>query len=97
MAALEEPNLELILALFSEEGYVREPSGAQFKHTGAEGRRNFYQLVIGSGLGGGVVLHHCTATTDNHAFEVVKNTCDDGKIALTPQAGLAVDEFEAVR
>ncbi len=94
MVALEEPNLELLLSLFNDAGYVREPSGAKFRHSGPEGRRDFYNLVVGSGFGGGVVLHHCSATTDYHAF-AVEYICDEwGKVAIAPQAGLAVYEYE---
>ncbi len=73
---------------------MREPSGARYRHSGAEGRRDFYQQVLGSGLEGGVGLHPCTATTDYHAF-AVEYICDEwGQVKLTPQAGLAVYEFE---
>ncbi len=92
MAALEEPNQALILALFAEEGYVREPSGSRYKHSGADGRRAFYEMVFQGG--GGVVLQHYTATSDSHSFAVEYNCDEWGKVKLPAQAGLAVYQID---
>ncbi len=35
-------DVDAVLARFTEEGYVREPSGNRWKHQGAEGRAKFY-------------------------------------------------------
>jgi hypothetical protein len=67
MAGIGEPDKEVVLALFAEDGYVREPSGARYKHVGPEGLRHFYGPALDAG---GVVLHHCTATFDGRTFAV---------------------------
>jgi hypothetical protein len=90
MDALERPDRTAMLALFSPDGYVREPSGAQYKHSGPAGRAAFYDMALGAG---GVVLHHCSATFDGTNF-VVEYICDRwGQAELPPQAGLAVYEL----
>jgi hypothetical protein len=90
MAGIGEPDKEAVLALFAEDGYVREPSGARFRHVGPEGLRHFYGPALDSG---GVVLHHCTATFDGRTF-VVEFICDEwANVKLPPQAGLAVYEL----
>jgi hypothetical protein len=90
MAGIEEPDKEAVLALFAEDGYVREPSGARYKHVGPEGLRHFYDPALDSG---GVVLHHCTATFDGCTF-AVEYICDEwANVKLPPQAGLAVYEL----
>lgn len=89
IAALREPNKALLLALYVDEGYVREPSGSQFKHAGPEGRAAFY-----AGLDvGGVVLHHCTATSDAKSY-AVEYICDEWATTRLPeQAGIVVYEL----
>ena len=90
MAGIQKPDKELVLSLFVEDGYVREPSGARFRHQGPEGLRQFYDPALDAG---GVVLHHCTATFDGHTF-AVEYICDEwANVKLPPQAGLAVYEL----
>jgi ketosteroid isomerase-like protein len=90
MAGIGGPDKEAVLALFAEDGYVREPSGAGYKHVGPEGLRHFYDPALDSG---GVVLHHCTATFDGRTF-AVEYICDEwANVKLPPQAGLAVYEL----
>lgn len=89
IAALREPNKALLLALYVDEGYVREPSGSRFKHAGSQGRAEFY-----AGLDfGGVVLHHCTATSDRKSY-AVEYICDEWATTKLPeQAGMVVYEL----
>jgi hypothetical protein len=69
------------LALFAEEGYVREPSGSKYKHVGPEGRQGFYSAALDSG---GVTLKHCTATFDGTRF-AVEYICDEwGQVKFDP-------------
>jgi quercetin dioxygenase-like cupin family protein len=90
MGALDGPDRVAMLALFTEDGYVREPSGAQYRHAGPAGRRAFYDRALGAG---GVRLHHRTATFDGHSF-AVEYVCDRwGAAELPPQAGMAVYEL----
>lgn len=90
MAGIRKPDKELVLSLFVEDGYVREPSGARYKHQGPEGLQHFFGPALDAG---GVVLHHCTATFDGHSF-AVEYICDEWANAkLPPQAGLAVYEL----
>jgi ketosteroid isomerase-like protein len=92
MAAIEEPNQDFVLSLFTDDGYVREPSGSRYKHAGADARQNFYKMVLGAG---GVILHHCTATYDGSSF-AVEYICDQwGKTKLPPQAGLAIYDMDS--
>jgi hypothetical protein len=90
MAAIQKPDRELVLSLFVKDCYVRKPSGSRYKHARAEGLRNFYGAALNAG---GVVLHHCTAAFDGHAF-AVEYICDEwANVELPPHAGLAVYEL----
>ena len=90
MAGLREPNEALVLSLFAENGYLREPSGNRYKHMGEAGLREFYDPALSSG---GISLHHCTATYDGHTF-AVEYICDEwAKVKLPAQAGLAIYEM----
>jgi hypothetical protein len=92
MSALARAEKEAILALFAPEGYVREPSGARYRHAGEAGRRAFFDLALGAG--GGVPLKHCTATFDGRRF-AVEYVCDEwGRTKFPPQAGMAVYELD---
>lgn len=91
MHALTAGDKAAIMATFAEAGYVREPSGAQYKHSGAAGRSAFYDMALAHG---GVRLHHCTATQRARSF-AVEYICDQwGQTALPPQAGMAVYEWD---
>lgn len=60
-AALHRGDADAVLALFDEKGYVREPSGSMYKHSGRDGQREFYIPALEAG---GISLKHCTATFD---------------------------------
>jgi hypothetical protein len=90
MAGISKPDKQSVLALFAPESYVREPSGSQYKHSGIDGIRKFYDMALDDG---GVVLKHCTATFDGTRF-AVEYICDEwGTVKFEPQAGLAVYEL----
>lgn len=85
-AAMAAGDAEALDALFEPDGYVREPAGAAFKHSGAA-RMDFYRPAFS---GGPVRLQLCTIIDDGAtlAFEYV---CDRwGPADLPAQAGSAV-------
>ncbi len=87
MHGLREPDVELILSLFTPEAYVREPSGEAYRHAGTEGRRAFYERALANG---GIPLQHCTATFDGKMFAVEFIVDRWGKTKFVTQAGMAV-------
>lgn len=90
MSGIGKPDKELVLSLFTEDGYVRQPSGARYKHTGPEGLRQFYEPALAAG---GIILHHVTATFDGHSIGI-EFICDEwANVKLPPQTGLAVYEL----
>ncbi len=100
MQALSAGAVDSINQLFSADGSVREPSGAEHTHRGPAGRLAFYQRAFASG---GVRLQHCSATVDGTRC-AIEYICDQwGSRPLSPQAGMAVyvwnsaDQLTAVR
>lgn len=90
MDGLGKPDKAKVLALFEDDGYVREPSGARYRHTGPQGRQEFYGMALD---GGSISLKHCTATFDGIRC-AVEYICDGwGNMPLPPQAGIAVYEL----
>lgn len=90
MAGISKPDKETVLALFKDEGYVREPSGSQYKHEGREGQEEFYTAALSYG---GISLQHCTATFDGTRC-AIEYICDRlGSVEIPPQAGIAVYEL----
>lgn len=90
MAGISKPDAESVLSLFADEGYVREPSGSQYRHAGKEGREEFYTAAFSHG---GISLKHCTATFDGSRC-AIEYICDRlGTMEIPPQAGIAVYEL----
>ncbi len=87
MQGLSEPDVEMILAVFTPEAYVREPSGDAYRHAGTDGRRAFYERALADG---GIPLQHCTATFDGKTFAVEFIVDRWGKTRFEMQAGMAV-------
>jgi SnoaL-like domain len=73
---------------FEPNGFVREPAGAEYLHTGTDELRALYERFFSNG--GGIQLEHCAVTTDDHAAALEYNVAAWGRTALPPQAGLAV-------
>ncbi len=89
-AALKKGDAGAVLALFEEDGYAREPSGAAYTHAGVDGLKAFYGEILADG---GIALRHCTATFDGTRC-AVEYICDAwGANVLPPQAGVAVYEL----
>ncbi len=88
--AIGRPDKTLTLSLFTEEAYVREPSGSAYKHQGSDGRQRFYDAALDLG---GVGLTHATATFDGKLF-AVEYLCDSwGPLQFEPMAGCAFYEL----
>jgi hypothetical protein len=90
MVGISKADAESVLALFAHEGYVREPSGSQYRHEGREGQEEFYTAAFSHG---GISLKHCTATFDGTRC-AIEYICDRlGTMEIPPQAGVAVYEL----
>jgi hypothetical protein len=89
-AGLHEGNAAFVVSLFAADGYAREPSGSRYQYVGPDRLREFYEPALS---GGGIMVHHRTATVDGHAC-AVEYVCDEwAGVTLPPQAGLAVYEL----
>ncbi len=89
MEGLAIGDAEYITGLFEPHGYVREPSGEEFKHRELKGLRKFYRTALADG---GIHLEHCSSTFDGVRCAVEFNINKWGKTELPPQAGIAVYE-----
>jgi len=87
-AALAAGDLDAIVDAFEPDGYVREPAGGRFIHSGTGALRSFYEQMFSNG--GGVALEHCGLIDDGRACALEYNVVQWGKTALPPQAGIAV-------
>jgi hypothetical protein len=92
MRALNDGDVEAVLSLFADYGYVREPSGAEYKHVGREARRQFYERAL---VNGGIPLRHCTATFDGQRCAIEYILERWGGTSVDPQPGVAVYELDA--
>lgn len=89
-AALGRADLTLVLSLFAPDAYVREPSGAAYRHEGTEGLKRFYEKALQSG---GIGLTHATTNFDGELF-AVEYLCDSwGQTTFDPMAGCAFYEL----
>ncbi len=90
-----------ILALFSDEAVVQEPSGSRFVHAGAEGREKFFRGILADGAPG--ITHAVDIRTDTSYC--VEYICESwGKMIFPPMAGCTVynlssrlDRIEGIR
>jgi hypothetical protein len=87
MNGIKKPDKELVLSLFEEDAYVREPSGFHYKHEGYAGRNEFYSFALEKG---GIPLKHCTATYNGRSFAVEYVFDEWGDVKFEPEAGIAV-------
>ena len=90
MSGIRKPDKDKVLSLFAEDGYVREPSGADYKHTGPEELDQFYSVALATG---GIPLAHCSATFDGTCCAIEYNCDSWGRSTIPPQAGCAVYEM----
>jgi hypothetical protein len=90
MSALNAGDVARVIDLFAADGYVREPSGARYKHFGEQGLQHFYGNTLKNG---GIHLKHCTVVYDGKCC-AVEFICDRwGTKKIPPQAGMAVYEL----
>lgn len=87
MNAISGTDAEAVVKLFTESGYIREPSGSEFTHIGEKGLRGFYSSAIS---GGGIPLKHCTCFTDGTRTAVEYNFSEWNGVKFPPEAGIAV-------
>ena len=88
LRALAEGELETILGLFEQDGYVREPADAARTHQGRDELRAFYEREFSGG--GGVRLEQCAAIFEGRSCTLEYNTVRWGRSEIAPQAGVAV-------
>ena len=90
LSCLRKPDKDKALSLFSDEAYVREPSGDQFKHAGSSALDEFYSIALANG---GIPLKGCSATFDGTHCAIEYNCDAWGSATLPPQAGCSVYEL----
>ena len=86
--ALAAGDVEAAVAAFESDGYVREPAGGPYVHSGRDELVALYELFFSNG--GGIPLEHCTVTDDGRSCALEYNVVRWGRTELPPQAGLAV-------
>jgi hypothetical protein len=86
--ALSAGDVDAIVSAFEPDGYVREPAGGEYVHTGPADLRIFYELLFSND--GGIPLEHCALIDDERACALEYNVVRWGKTELSPQAGVAV-------
>jgi hypothetical protein len=86
--ALAAGDVEAAVAAFESDGYVREPAGGPYVHSGRDELVALYELFFSNG--GGIPLEHCTVTDDGRSCVLEYNVVRWGRTELPPQAGLAV-------
>lgn len=90
MQGIKNADIEMVLSLFEEDGYLQEPSGSKFRHKRKTGLREFYNYAF---YKGGVPLKHCTATFDERYFAVEYVFDQWGNVRFESQAGIAIYEI----
>ena len=88
--ALAAGDVDGVLGVFADDGYVREPVGPHATHRGTDALRAYFTGAFS--LGGGIELEPCTVTDDGVRCAVEYSCVRWGSHPLTPQAGLAVYE-----
>lgn len=90
MKSLEEGSPESIVGLFEDEGYVREPSGDSYTHSGKENLLEFYSAALSSG---GIPLKHCNLISGGNDVAVEYYFSEWGGRKIPRQAGIAFYEL----
>ena len=86
--ALSAGDVDAIMAAFEPDGYVREPAGGEYVHSGPDGLRAFYELLFSND--GGIPLEHCALIDDGRTCALEYNVVRWGKTELPPAAGVGV-------
>ena len=90
-AALAAGDREAIVAAFTPDGWVREPTGIVYR--GPDALRAFYAQVFSHG--GGLGLEHCSVVDDERGCALEYNIVRWGTEELLPAAGVAVYQHSA--
>jgi hypothetical protein len=88
--ALAAGDLDAVVATFEPQGYAREPAGGQYRHTGPDALRSFYQRWFSHD--GGIQLERCALVDDHHVCALEYNVVRWDQTELPPEAGVAVFE-----
>ncbi|MGI8931257.1 MAG: nuclear transport factor 2 family protein [Sphingomicrobium sp.] len=80
-----------VLQTFTQDGYVREPSGSSFIHSGPKGRAAFYEAVFGRP--GGVPLVHVNSVWAGRVYAVEYICAAWGPARFPPMPGCAFYEL----
>lgn len=90
--AFSEGDLDATLATLEHTATVREPSGGTFgADPGHTGLKDFYKFLYS--FGGGIPLEYCTVIANVKSCALEYNIVRVGSHTYSPQAGLAVYDF----
>lgn len=87
--ALAAGDAAAVAAAFEDDGYAREPDGAEHVHRGGADLRAFYADQL---AGGGIEIERCALVEDGDACALEYNAVRRDNEAAAPQAGLTVYE-----
>jgi hypothetical protein len=88
--AIAAGDVDAVVAAFEPDGYVREPSGGEYVHSGPGGLRAFYERYFSND--GGFSIEHCALDDDGRTCALEYNIVRWGRTEFPPQAGVAVHE-----
>ncbi len=86
--ALAAGDADAIDALFADDGYVREPAGSEYVHTGDE-RRDWYRAIMSAGS---LPLDLCSVTDDRTTLVFEYRADSWGRFSIPAQCGAAAYE-----
>ncbi len=86
MKAISGSDAGQVVELFEDGGYVREPAGNRYRHSGLNELRDFYDNAIS---GGGIPLKHCSAVSGGSTVAVEYFFNQWNGIQIPEQCGIA--------
>jgi hypothetical protein len=86
--ALSAGDVTAVVAAFEPDGYTREAAGKEYVHTGSDGLRTFYELLLSND--GSIAVEQCTLIDDERSCALEGNIVRWGQTELPPQAGMTV-------
>lgn len=88
LGALSAGDVDAIVAAFEPDGCVHDGAGGRAVHTGPDGLRAFYELLLADR--GGIVLERCALVDGARACALEYNVVQWGETTRPPEAGVAV-------